>query len=63
MVLLAKYPHAEHLTICVDHLRQVDPKLPLGDIVQDLCSTDPTQESCDTKIMQIVRLPRGNVSY
>ena len=30
--------------------------------MQDLCSTDPTRETCPTKIMQVTRLPPGKMS-
>ena len=31
----------------IDHdLDHLDPNLPLGDVVQDLYGTDPTQETC-----------------
>ena len=35
-------PRTDH-DLLVDHL---DPNLPLLDVVQDLCSTDPTPEIC-----------------
>ena len=49
------FVQVRHFTRRTDHLqidhRQIDhlvPSLPLGDAVQDLCSTDPTQGTCPT---------------
>ena len=42
----------------LDHL---DPNRPLYDVVWDLCSTDPTQETCPID-HQVQRLPPGNMS-
>ena len=45
----------------IDHdLYKLDPNLPRRNVVQDLYSTDKTQEM--SWIMQIIRLPPGNMS-
>ena len=44
---LAHIGRTDHLDdLQIDHLDQIDPDLLSWDIVQDLCYTDPTQETC-----------------
>ena len=46
-----------------DHdLYHLDPNLPLWDDVQDLYSTDPTQETY-TRSCRFMRFPLGSMSY
>ena len=37
----------------LDNLYHLDPNLPLGYVVQDMCSTDPTLQHEVLKILQI----------
>ena len=52
---------AAHVLQIDQDLDHVDPSVTLWDVVQDLlCSTSPTQETCP-RLVQMVRLPRGNM--
>ena len=50
-----KYLQIDHLQI--DYL---NPRLPLGEVVQDLLtSTDPAQQEACARFMQVTRIPPG----
>ena len=50
-------PRTDQTDHDLDHL---DPNLPLSEVVQDMCSTNPTQETCP-RCMQVIRLLPGNI--